>query len=166
MEAIGINVPALIAQIINFSLLVLLLYTFLYRPILKMLDSRSEKIRESMEKAEFIRQEAERTQQEFQAQIEAARKEGQTIVGQATQIGERMREDAKVTARQEAEAIVNKARSEIQMERDQAIAEIRQQFADLTILAASKVINKSLDKETHEKLIEEVLAESAKLRTN
>ncbi len=166
MDAIGINVPGLIAQIINFSLFVLLLYTFAYKPVLKMLNERSEKIRESMEKAEFIKQEAERTQQEFQAQIEAARKEGQAIVAQATQIGERMKEEAKEDARREAEAIVSKAKAEIQMERDQAIADVRQQFADLTILAAGKVINKSLDKATHEKLIEEVLAESAKLRTS
>jgi F-type H+-transporting ATPase subunit b len=54
-----------------------------------------------------------------------------------------------------------RARNEIQLERDEAIAQIRRQFADLTITAAEKVINQSLDKKAHERLIEEVLAESS-----
>ena len=83
MEALGINLPGLVAQIVNFSLLLGLLYLVLYRPVLRMLDRRSERIHESMERAEEVRQKAERMEQQFQARLDEARKEGQAIVDQA-----------------------------------------------------------------------------------
>jgi F-type H+-transporting ATPase subunit b len=60
--------------------------------------------------------------------------------------------------------LVERARSEIQRERDEAIGELRQEFADLTIVAAEKVIEKSLDKQAHQQIIEKVLEESATLK--
>lgn len=160
MEALGINVPGLLAQLINFALLFVVLWFLLYKPITRMLDQRAERIRESMEQAEHIKRELERVEAAVQQRLEEARHEGQNLVAQATQVGERMREESRAEARREAEAIIARARVEIQMERDEAIAQLREQFAELTILAASKVINQSLDRTTHQRLIEEVLAES------
>lgn len=164
MDAIGINIPGLVAQIINFTLLLIILYLVLYKPILRMLDQRRDRIRESMERAEEIKQEMAKAQQEVAAQLDAARKEGQNIIAQASQIGERLKEEARGQARQEAEAIISRAQSAIQAERDQAIADLRNEFADLAVLAASRVINKSLDKSAHARLIEEVLEETGKLK--
>jgi F-type H+-transporting ATPase subunit b len=166
LEALGINLPGLVAQIVNFSLLLAFLTFLMYKPITKMLDERATRIRESMERAEQVRQEAERAEKEFQARIEEARKEGQAILAQANQVGERIIAEAREEARREAESILTRARSEIAMERDHAIAELRSNFADLTILAASKVIKQSLDKQAHERLIHEVLEESRRLQAN
>lgn len=156
-EALGINLPGLVAQIINFSLLMALLSVMLYKPVVKMLDQRATRIRESLERAEEIKREAERAEQQFQARLQEARQEGQAIMAQATKAGERMIEDAREKARQEAEAILTRARAEIEMERDRALTHLRQSFADLTVLAAGRVIGKSLDKQAHSRLIEEVL---------
>jgi len=163
-EALGINIPGLVAQIINFSLLMVLLSTLLYKPVVKMLDERAKRIRESLQKAEEVKREAERTEQQFDARIQEARQEGQGIMAQATKTGERLIEEARQKARQEGEALLVRARSEIEMERDRAIIELQQRFADLTVLAASKVIGKSLDKDAHARLIEEVLKEGRGLR--
>lgn len=163
MEAIGLNLPGLIAQIINFLLILVLLRMFLYKPILGLLDRRAARIRDSLERAEAIQQEADRSRAEFETQMTEARREGQQIVAQATEIGERMKEEARQDARREAEAIVIRARAEIQLERDQALAELRQQFAELTILAAGRVINQTLDRSRHQELIDQVLAESGPL---
>ena len=157
MEALGINVPGLIAQIVNFGLLLVLLSVVLYKPVLRMLDQRAARIRESLQQAEAIKQDMAKAEQQVQAHLDEARQEGQVLIGQAAQLGERLKEEARQEARQEAEAIISRARSEIQMERDEAIAELRRQFADLTILAAGKVINRSLDKQAHKELIDEVL---------
>ncbi len=164
MEGIGINLPLLIAFVINFIILFALLSIFLYKPVLKMLDERQAKIKESMEQAEKIRQETARSEEEIKAHLETARKEGQAIIVQATQIGERLKEEAKESARQEAESVIAKARTEIQRDRDKTIEELREEFADIAILAAEKVINETLDKKKHRKLIEEVLKESATFR--
>ena len=161
MEGIGINLPLLIAFVINFIILFALLSVFLYRPVLKMLENRQAKIRESMEQAEKIRQETARSEEEIKAHLEKARKEGQGVIAQATQIGERLKEEAKQGARQEAESLIAKARSEIQRERDKSIEELRAEFADIAILAAEKVIKETLDKKKHRKIIDEVLKESA-----
>lgn len=166
MEALGINLSGLIAQVINIVILLLLLRLVAYKPILRMLDERSSRIRASMEQAEQVKREAERTQQEFQAQIEAARKEGQSILTQASQIGERIKEEALAAAQKEAEGLLVRARSEIRLERDRAVTDLRREFADLTVLAAGKVINKSINKDDHKRLIEEVLSESRSLSNN
>ena len=80
------------------------------------------------------------------------------------QTGEEARREAEQQARQEGESLITRARTEIQRERDEAIDELRKEFADLTILAAGKVIDRSLDKETHRQLIEKVLEESTTLK--
>ena len=165
-EALGINVPGLVAQIINFSLLMVLLTALMYKPVLKMLDERATRIRESLEKAEEVKREAERTEQQFQARIQESRQEGQAILAQATKSGERLIEEARQRAREEGESLLTRARTEIEMERDRAITELQQRFADLTVLAASRVIGQSLDKESHVRLIEQVLEEGRGLRNN
>ena len=72
-----------------------------------------------------------------------------------------VKQKAQEVARQEAEALLNRARAEIQHERDEAISVVRREFADLTILAAGKVIERSLDKKEHRELIDQVLEESS-----
>jgi len=94
--------------------------------------------------------------------LDNARKEGQSILTQAAQIGERFKEEAKVEARKEAENIVAKARTEIERERDKAIGDVRREFVDLTIKAAEKVVKETLDKEKHRRLIEDVLEQASK----
>lgn len=157
---IGINLPLLVAFLINFIILFALLSLVLYKPVMKMLDERSARIRESMEQAENIRQQAARTEAEIKAHLETARKEGQTMIAQAAQIGERLKEEARQEARQAAESLITKSRAEIQRERGETIDELRKEFVDIAIMAAEKVINETLDKTAHRRLIEESVAES------
>ena len=164
MEGLGINLPTLIAQIINFTILLGLLYLVAYKPIMRMLDERSRKVKESMEQTELIKQQAERAEEEVKKQIEAAGKEGQEIIARAVRSGEDVRQKAQQEARQDVESIIARAGVEIQRERDEAIGELRKEFADLTILAAGKVIDRSLDKEAHRQLIDKVLKESTTLK--
>ncbi len=80
MEALGINVPGLIAQIVNFLLLLFLLSKFAFPRVQHMLEQRSERIRESLEAADKARAEAAQSQADIQAQIDSARREGQAII--------------------------------------------------------------------------------------
>ena len=164
MEGLGINLPTLIAQIVNFLILLGLLYLVAYKPIMRMLDERSRKIKESMEQTELIKQQAERAEEEVKKQIETASREGQGIIARAVRAGEEVRQKAQQEAKQDAESLVARAWMGIRRERDEAIAELRKEFADLTIMAAEKIIEKSLDKQTHRQLIEKVLEESTTLK--
>jgi F-type H+-transporting ATPase subunit b len=161
---LGINVPTLLAQIINVAVLFGLLYLVAYRPIMRMLDERSRRIKESMEQTEYIKQQAERAEEEAAKRIGAAAKEGQEAITRALRTGEEIRQGAQQQARQEAEALIARARAEIQRERDEAIDELRKEFADITIMAAEKVIDRSLDKKAHRQIIDKVLEESTTLK--
>ncbi len=157
---VGIDWQILLAQIINFVILFGLLYLVAYKPVMRMLDERSRRVRESMEQTEFIKEQAARAEEETEKRIEAASREGQEVIARAVQTGEKVRWEAQQEAKQDAESLIARARTEIQRERDDAVGELRKEFADLTILAAGKVIDRSLDKEAHRQLIDKVLEES------
>ena len=161
MSDLGINVPVLIIQLVNFAFLLLVLRLFVYKPVLRMLDERRERIREGLNAADRGREQAAEAERQAQEQIESARREGQQIIQNAQQIAQRLQEDGRQQAQQQADAIIERARSEIQLERDSAITELRKEFADLTISAAEKVIGQSLDRDAHQRLIEQSLAESS-----
>ncbi len=163
MEGLGVTWSTLVAQLINFVILLGLLYLVAYKPILRMFDERSRRIKESMEQTETIKEQAARADEDVKKRMEEAGKEGQEVITRAMRTGEEARQKIQQEARQEAEAILERARLEIQRERDEAVDELRQEFADLTIEAAGKVIEKSLDKAAHRELIEKVLDESTTL---
>jgi F-type H+-transporting ATPase subunit b len=157
---LGINLPTLIGQIVSFVILLALLIYFAYRPITRMLDERSNRIKSSLEEAERARAESVQAGERVKAEIEAARREGETIIAQASQMGEQLKEGARLEARKEAETILDRTRLEIDHERQETINQLRQEFVDLAITAAEKVINESLDRKAHQRLVEEVLESS------
>jgi F-type H+-transporting ATPase subunit b len=162
MGAIGIDWQVLLAQFVNFAILFGLLSILLYKPMRRMLDERSNRIKESMEQAEQIKEQIAKTEEQVKEQMGVARREGQDILAQAAQLGERLKEEARGEARQDAEAIIARARTEIERERDEAIEEVKREFVDLAITAAEKVVKESLDREKHRRLIEEVLEQAPK----
>jgi F-type H+-transporting ATPase subunit b len=164
MSGLGINAWLLAAQVVNFIILLVIVRLFIYKPVLNMLDERARKIKESMDEVQKVKEQAALTEEEFKKKIDAASREGQEVIGRAMRTGEEARQRAQTEAKQEAQALVEKARVEIQREREQTIGELRQEFADLTVVAAEKVIGQSLDKEAHRKLIDQVLDESAGLK--
>ncbi|HXZ94334.1 MAG TPA: F0F1 ATP synthase subunit B [Dehalococcoidia bacterium] len=166
MGALGINLPLLVAFVVNFVILFGLLGLVLYKPVMKMLDERSKKIKEGMEQAEATKAEYVRAEEEVKKLISKAREDGQALVSQATQIGERLKEEAREGARKEAQVIVDRTRAELEEERDRIIDDLRREFVDISISAAERVIKETLDKERHRKLIEETLEESATFREN
>ena len=162
--SLGINPATLLAQVINVVILFGLLYLVAYKPIMRMMDERSGKIKESMENTEIIKQQAERAEEEAAKRIEEAAKEGQEAIARAMRTGEEVRQEAQQQAKAEAESLIARARSEIQRERDEAIEQLREGFADITIDAAGKVIDRTLDKKAHRDIIDKVLKESTTLK--
>lgn len=162
--SLGINLPLLVVFIINFIILFVLLRLFLYKPVLKMLDERAKRTKEGMELAEATKKEYEQAKGEVQKQIEKGRQEAQAIIAQALQTGERLKEESRQEATKQAQAILDRTRTELETERDKIIQEMRREFVDISITAAEKVIRETLDKEKHRKLIEETLEQSALLK--
>ncbi len=166
LETLGIHFPSLAIYLVNFVLVLELLYLFAYKPILKLMDERAERIRESLEAADLARQEAASSQEAIQEQITEARREGQRIMDQTREAADRFRTEEMDKARLEAEAFVERAKADIARERDNALQEVRASFGDLAITAAERVIRSSLDRTAHESLIAQVLEEGESLRRN
>lgn len=158
MEALGLNIPGLIVQFINFGILIFILSRFVLPPVRRMLDERAKRIQESLDAAERMRTQAQETERMLEEQRAEGRRQAQEIIGQAQEIARRIEADARTQAQVEAESLIARARTEIQLERDSALAELRREFADVTVQAAEKVINQSLDRQQHRRLIEDVLA--------
>jgi len=164
VEGLGISIPTLITQVVTFIILLVVLRFVAYKPIMRMLDERSRRVKESMEQAESLKTQSVKAEEELKKQLEAASREGQERIARAVKAGEEVKQKAQEDAKKEAGNLITRARAEIQRERDDAITEVRREFADLTVLAAGKVIEKSLDKEEHRKLIDKVLEESSTLK--
>ena len=160
MSELGFHWPSLIVYLVNFTILLAILYMVGYKPIMRILDQRSERIRGSLDEAERTRKESEERQAEMQKELAQARLEGQAVIQQARELADRFREEERQRAQEEAETFLARARGDIQRERDNAIDEVRQEFADVAITAAERVIERSLDKDAHKELIEKVLDES------
>ncbi len=164
MGELGINLPSLLAQLVNFGILLGILYLVAYKPIMKMLDERSNRIKESMEQTEVIKDKAEKAEEEIAEQLKEAGRQSQAVIDRGVRTGEEMRQKAQEEAKKEAEALLARARNEIRRERDGVIDDLRREFADLTILAAGKVIDRTLDREAHRQLIDKVLEEGTELK--
>jgi F-type H+-transporting ATPase subunit b len=166
VEGLGISASGLIAQFVNLILLLVILRAVAYKPIIRMLDERSARIRESMERADEIKIQAARTEEEFARRLTEARRESQDIIAQAEKISERLRQDELDKTRRQLEELRARALEDIAVERERAIEELRKQVADLAILAATRAVGRSLDQTSHYRLIQEALSEAEKLKSN
>jgi F-type H+-transporting ATPase subunit b len=164
--SLGVNLPLLVVFVINFIVLFVLLRLFLYKPVMKMLDERTKRTKDAMDLAEATKKEFEQAKGEVQREIEKGRQEAQAIIAQSMQVGERLKEESRQEATKQAQAIVDRTRSELEAERDKIVGDLRREFVDISIAAAEKVIKETLDKEKHRKLIEETLKESAFSKKN
>lgn len=166
IDALGFNLPALIAQMVNFGILLLIFSVFLYKPLLRILDERKQRIKEGLDAAEESKRQLAQTEEEVAKELAKAREQGQSLIGEAQQMAQRIQNEAREAARAESEQLLERARNEIQLERDAAIAELRREFAGLTIMAAERVIKQSLDEDKHRELIQEVLEEAPTASSN
>jgi F-type H+-transporting ATPase subunit b len=158
--ALGINLSNFLWQLGSFLLMLFLLWRYVYRPVLKVLDERRERAAEIIENSDRIKRDLAETETRNRQVLEEARRQAQEIIAQAQSVSDKKRAEAEGEAKIAAEAILTRARAEIAAERDQAIAQLRKEFGDLAIQAASKIIQQELSsrKELHAQLINDVLA--------
>jgi len=143
--------------ILTFLVLLALLAKFAWRPLLEALDSRQQAIRKSLDDARLAQQELERLQRESAQIIRQARVEADAIITRSRSDAERVREDMRQKARAEADGIVKNAERQIQLETTRALQQIRTEAVDLSVMIASKIIQRNLSKEDNERLIDEAL---------
>lgn len=161
MDALGIEWTLLLAQLVNFGILIILLRMFLYQPVLNMLNARKERIAQSMKDAERVSAAAREAEQEKAKVLEQARREAQEIRAQATRDAEKIAQDVRGRAEVEATDIRMKAQADAAKQAELALADANKQIADLAIMATEKLLGRELaNKAEQQRFVTEFLAES------
>jgi F-type H+-transporting ATPase subunit b len=143
--------------IITFLLLFFVLAKYAWKPLIKMLDDREGMIRSSLDDAEKAKLELERLNKESEAITAKARSEAQAILAESKTVAEKVKEDTIAKAKEQAIKISDDAQKQIQVEKDKAITDIKQEVVNLTLSVAEKLINKNLNDADNKLLIEESL---------
>lgn len=128
-----------------------------------MLNKREETIKNSLEKSEEARQESERLLAEYREQLEGAKTQAQQILNNAKLTGDALEKEITAKAQAEADAIVDKARAQIEQEKENAIKELQATMADTSIAVASRLIGEDFSDDEHRKLIERYVKEAGSL---
>lgn len=158
MEALGINLNLFLAQLINFGVVVGLLWWLLYKPVTKMLNDRTARIEASLREADDVKKQLANAKSGYEAELTKARQEAAAIVAQAQDRAKSQEVEIVAQARREADRIREEARTQAIQERDQMMREAKDQIADLVTLTASRVLDAELRAAGHDKLIAESLA--------
>jgi F-type H+-transporting ATPase subunit b len=143
--------------ILTFLVLLVALRKLAWGPLLAALESRQQAIRKSLDDAQQAKAELDRLHQESAQIVRQARAEAESIIASSRTDAERLREEMKHKAKAEADNIVKNAERQIQLETDRALQQIRHEAVDLSVMIASKLLQRNLTKEDNERLIEEAL---------
>ena len=149
-----IDIGTVIFSIVTFALLAVLLRLFLYKPVLAMLDKRRQAVNEALDQAERTRVEAEKADERLQEKLNATRLEADRIISEARSRAEENTAALLQQAKEDAERISAQAVADIALERERALAELREQTADLALLAAEKALTSTLTDEQQQKLLD------------
>lgn len=159
-----LNTGDIIFQLLMFIILLALLKKFAWGPLMGIMKQREEHVANEIEAAEKSRAEASNLLEEQRSLLKEARQEAQTLIENAKKQGDLQREEIITTARAEANRLKEGAKVEIEQQKEQAVAALREQVASLSVLIASKVIEKELTVDDQEKLINDYIQEAGEKR--
>jgi len=157
LRQLGIEPAILALQAFAFVLLFLLLRRFLFRPVLAMMERRQKEIAEALDAGERAKAELAVIGQERERVLAVAREEGRQQVRKAVQEGEQAREQILQEAREEAQHARQRARDGIELEREEAMLQLRREVVDLALLAARRAVLTSLDETTHRQAVDDFI---------
>jgi len=157
MKIFEIDPGLFVWSVITFLILMGLLYRFAFNPLMRLQKARQAEIHQSIVDAENLRDEAQQLLTDYKHQLSQARQEADAIIERARKAGESSKAEVLEEARVQAEATLAKARQQIERDTNQALQKIREEAADLAITATAKVARSSLSQEDQLRLIQEAI---------
>jgi F-type H+-transporting ATPase subunit b len=157
LASLGINLNLFIFQLINFALVAFTLWFLILKPLTKKMTERQKMIDDSIDNAKKIETNLGMSEKKYQEKIDQAKVDANKIIEKAGQESLVVAETTKEKTRKEIEQLVETARKNIKSERDESIAEIKEQTASLIVAAAEKILGAKIDVEKNNKIIEEAV---------
>jgi F-type H+-transporting ATPase subunit b len=161
MHQLGIEPATIVVEMVGFVLLLVLLKRFLWAPVTSYLEQRQMDIAQTYDKVEHTRQEMERLRSEYEQRLASIEAEARAQIQQAVKEAQEVREHILAEARQQAEKMIRDAEEAIRYEREKALAEMRTQVVDLTLLATSRILQESVADARHRKMVEDFIDQVA-----
>ncbi len=159
-EALGISLTEFVFYLINFLILVGLLGKFLYRPFLDMLETRKQSIRDALDNAEMTNRRADQKMEDYNRKIAKVEEEGRDIIKEAKIRAESQAADIIDEAHAKADAMIHSAEKQIERERQKALDDMKQQVAVLALLAAEKIVERSVAQVGQEQIVDEIIEQA------
>ena len=158
IKTFHIDWKLLVAQVINFGIVVFVLFKFAYKPLLKHMNERTETIEKGLDDARKAQEKLEKAEEEKSGKLKEARLEALGILEEAGKQAEKNKETIVGEARKEAEKVVVQAKKQIEMEKEKMLKEVKQEVGELVVSATEKVIGKKMKEEDDKRLIDEVVS--------
>ena len=161
LNTFDVSWPSFLASLINFVILLIILHWFAYKPLLKMLEERRQRIADSMKQADQIKEELAKTQAAREEILIKANEAAQKMINEARNAAEKFRDQKLNEALQSAQETLRKAEVASHQEREKILSELRQEMVSLVIATTSKVAGKVLTETDQKRLADETLKELA-----
>lgn len=158
LHSLGIDPRLVFVQVFGFLILLWLLQKFLYKPVYGIIEERQQDIKNTYDQLDKDRAEMEATRRQYEERLAGIEAQAREQIQAAVKEAQELRAGIVSDAHKQAEALLEKARADSERERQRAFLEMRQQIADLAILAAGKVIGESLDAQRHRRLVDDFIA--------
>ncbi|MBU1062739.1 MAG: F0F1 ATP synthase subunit B [Patescibacteria group bacterium] len=157
IETFHIDFKLLFAQAINFTIVFFVLYFFVIKPLMKIMEDRSGKIAKSLNDAKKIEEKLTKTEEEYKEKIAEVKKEASLILAKADRQAEENKQAMLIKAKEEIGQLINQEKEKMQIEKAQVLKEIKQEIASLVLITVEKVLEKKLDSKDDEDLIKKII---------
>ena len=154
---LGINLKIFLAQLLNFTVVLLVLWKWAYTPIVKLLDERSRKVSESLDQAKNVEERVVILEKEQKEVIKQAKLEAEAIIEEARGGAEQQKIAMLATAKQEVTQVVQQGKRQLQAEKNLMLQEARKDIIDLAIQASEKILSASVNEKKAQAIAEEVI---------
>ena len=161
LQQLGISWPKLIAQTVNFGIILFILWKFAYRPVLKMLEERRQRVAEAMANAEKAKAELAKADGARQEIINQANAQATKLIEEARAAAARVQEVETQKAIAAAKDIVEKARQATEAEHARMLADLRREVGRLVVATTGRVVGKTLTPDDQQRLANEATREFA-----
>lgn len=155
--SLGLNGQLFIFQLINFAIVAVIIWFLILKPLTKKLEERKKIIDDGLDKAKEIDSNLQMAEQKFQERIDDAKAESNKIVEMAQDEAEKAGTNMKIKAKKEIELVVDQAKRNIQIEKEEVMTGIKAETANLVVAAVEKILGDKLDGKKDKELIEETL---------
>lgn len=159
LQLFGIDWKLMIAQLVNFTVVVLVLWFFALKPLTKTMENRSKEIEKGLTDAEEAAKKLAQAEDDVKAEIIKAKNEAANILEAARKQAEESKQASVVKTKDEIEELIKKAKTQISSEKDNMISDVKGEVSDMIVVALEKILSSGLSKEMDKKYIEKVLKE-------